>query len=248
MTNNNLGIPKYIHYCWFGPNDIPEIGRKCIDSWQKILPDYKIICWSEKNFDVSSNDFTRRAYNDKQYAFVSDYVRLKALYEYGGIYMDIDEEVVKKFDELLVNRELVACFENDKSVMVGLLATVKESDLILKFLDVYNNMGSNDNYVANPVLFTELLQKEKQLRLNGKFQELDQGKIAIYPNEYFCAYDFNVYKDNITGNTYAIQRYAGTWTGGRSVRSKKAHEILVNCIGENNYLKLKKIWKFMKGK
>lgn len=246
MKERGQLIPKYIHYCWFGPKEIPEIGKKCIESWKKNMPDYTIICWSEKNFDVESNDFTKKAYRDGQYAFVSDYVRLKALYDYGGIYMDIDEEVLKNFDDLLEDKEIVACFENNQSVMVGLLAAAKASSLIKTFLERYHNIEGEVKYIANPVIFTELLQKEKNLKLTGQYQELDHGRIAIFPNEYFCGYDFSVYKDNITANTYAIQRYAGTWTNGKSMRSKKAHELLVNCVGERNYLRIKKIWKWIK--
>lgn len=242
-------IPKKIHYCWFGGKELPPIAIECIESWKNILPDYEIVRWDESNFDVESTPFTRRAYTDKKFAFVSDYVRLFALAEQGGIYMDIDEMMFKDFSELLRGKEMVACFETDRSVMVGLLAAKKDCKIISEFIEIYDNWdlsGESVNYVANPTIFTEILQKYG-LVLDGTMQELNNGKVVIYPNEYFCGYDFAVYKEKITDNTYAVQKYAGTWTGGKSSRSKKMHELLVSTIGEKNYLRLKRVIKKIKG-
>ena len=94
-------IEKKIHYCWFGKGEMKPLMKKCIKSWKKYCPDYEIIEWNEDNFDVNSTLWTKQAYEAKKYAFVSDYVRLKVLYEHGGIYMDTDVEVVKPIDEFL---------------------------------------------------------------------------------------------------------------------------------------------------
>ena len=83
-------IPKTIHYCWFGKGEKPKIVKKCIESWKSNLNNYEIIEWNEENFDINSNVFIRQAYDNGKYAFVSDYVRVYALYNYGGIYLDTD--------------------------------------------------------------------------------------------------------------------------------------------------------------
>ena len=93
--NKKTKIPKIIHYCWFGKGKKSELIEKCIASWKKYLPDYKIIEWNESNFDINSNIYCKEAYENKKYAFVSDYVRLYAVYNYGGIYFDTDLEVLK---------------------------------------------------------------------------------------------------------------------------------------------------------
>lgn len=236
-------IPHIIHYCWFGKNDIPPVGLKCLESWREKLPDYKIIRWDESNFDINSCGFTQKAYNERKYAFVSDYVRLKALYEYGGVYLDIDELVLKDFSDLLNDREIVACFETNSSVMMGLLCAKAGSELIANFIKVYD-AWDKEYYAANPEIFTKLLL-ERGLKPNGKEQTLNNGSIIIYPNEYFCCYDFNVYKDCSNEKSYAKQLYAGTWTHGRSSMSKTMHELLAKIVGEKNYLSLKKIKKKM---
>ena len=95
-------IPKVIHYCLFGIGSKPRLVIKCIDSWKKHLPEYKIIEWNEENFDINTNIYTKQAYQVKKYAFVSDFVRLHVLYEHGGIYMDTDVEVLKILMDFLI--------------------------------------------------------------------------------------------------------------------------------------------------
>ena len=95
-----MSIPKKIHYCWFGRNPLPESAKKCIESWKKYCPAYEIIEWNEDNFDLTENRYAREAYEQKKWAFVSDYARLKIVYEQGGIYMDVDVELIKPLDEL----------------------------------------------------------------------------------------------------------------------------------------------------
>lgn len=94
-------IPKVIHYCWFGTDPIPYSLQKCMQSWGKVLPDYKLRLWSAKDFNMNLLPWTQEAFSQKAMAFVTDYVRLYALYHEGGIYMDTDVLVKKTFDPLL---------------------------------------------------------------------------------------------------------------------------------------------------
>ena len=128
-------IPKKIHYCWFGKNEMPLKMQKYVDNWKVLLPDYEIVRWDENNFDVSSVDFTDEAYNHKMWAFVSDYVRLKVLYEQGGIYLDTDVELLKNFDHLLDNDAFVG-FESrynlGSAVVAGQSGNLWIKSLLLK--------------------------------------------------------------------------------------------------------------------
>lgn len=114
-----MSIPKIIHYCWFGGGPISEADRKCMESWKKYCPDYKIIEWNEQNFEISANRYAQQAYEAKKYAFVSDYVRLAVVYEYGGIYLDTDVELVRPLDELLELPGFMG-FQNNNEVATGL--------------------------------------------------------------------------------------------------------------------------------
>ena len=97
----NIQIPKIIHYCWFGRNPLPPMAIKCIESWKKYLPDFEIKEWNEDNFDIAINPYVEEAYHMKKYAFVSDYARFWILYNYGGLYFDIDVELLKPIDDIL---------------------------------------------------------------------------------------------------------------------------------------------------
>ena len=94
-------IPKKIHYCWFGRGQMPPMALKCIESWHRYMPDYEYKLWNEDNFDINSVPYVKEAYEARKFAFVTDYVRLYALFSEGGIYMDTDVEVLKPYDDLL---------------------------------------------------------------------------------------------------------------------------------------------------
>lgn len=101
LSRGSNMIPRIIHYCWFGRNEKPKLAQKCITSWQKFCPDYKIIEWTEDNFNIDAYPYARFCYQNKKWAFLSDFVRLIVVAEYGGIYFDTDVELLKKPDELL---------------------------------------------------------------------------------------------------------------------------------------------------
>ena len=160
-------IPKIIHYCWFGKGSIPAYLQECIDTWHKNMPNYQFKCWSENNFNICMSTYVKEAYENKKYAFVSDYVRIFALYNYGGIYLDTDVIVKDKFDNFLSNKFVSGVewhkdiFEKnhskelldtegkrkDKNIMdvrgCGILAAVMMSEanvcLLKDILDYYDN-------------------------------------------------------------------------------------------------------------
>ena len=121
-------IPKIIHYCWFGNNEKPNIVKKCIASWKEHLKEYEIIEWNEKTFDINSNKFVKEAYEKGMYAFVSDYVRVYALYNYGGIYLDTDVEVKKSFNDLLDNDSIWG-FEEKNFIATSTIGACKKNKL-----------------------------------------------------------------------------------------------------------------------
>lgn len=118
-------IPKKIHYCWFGKGKMPDLSKKCIESWKKYCPDYEIIEWNEDNFDINCCDYVKEAYASKRFAFVTDYVRLYAMYTQGCIYMDTDVEVMKNLDKFLVHQAFSG-FESDIQIPTGIMDQKKD--------------------------------------------------------------------------------------------------------------------------
>jgi len=223
-------IPKVIHYCWFGRGKKPKLAKKCIESWKKYCPDYKIIEWNEDNFDLDKYEYARYMYDNKKYAFLSDFVRLQVIYENGGVYFDTDVEVLKPIDELLENRAFIG-FENDRFVNSGQgFGAEKGNSAVKLMLEEYNYFPDSfepNRPVACPDLNTYGILKCGLIK-NGSFQKLQD--IAVYPKEYFNPYDNVLNKLDVTENTYTIHWYSGSWISkGQKLRTfllRPIHRVL----------------------
>ena len=206
-------IPKIIHYCWFGRGPMPELSRKCIDSWHMHMPDYEFKLWNEDCFDISSNQYVKEAYEAKKYAFVSDYVRLLALYREGGIYMDTDVEVFKSYDPLLNLTGFIG-FEGTKyhPVGTGTIACQAKGEWVTEQLHAYDNVhfikpdGSYD-LTTNPTRITDIMVKQGFIQ-NGEKQVYKD--MHIFPVDYFCPRQ-TTGEILITENTYCDHHFMGTW-------------------------------------
>lgn len=225
-------IPKRIHYCWFGRGAKGEKEEKCIESWKKYCPDYEFVEWNEDNFDINYNSFVKEAYDNKKYAFVSDVVRLFALYNYGGIYMDTDVELVKSPDEFLSHKAFSG-FESNNWIPTGLMAGEKGFPLFKEFLDYYDDRnflledGSLDT-TTNCIIITDICKKHG-LVLNGQYQNVDG--FALYPSDYFCPFENETGKLNKTNNTIAIHWFAKSWINDSSKKTLKYTRILHRVFG-----------------
>ena len=101
VLNRRPLIPKTIHYMWLGKKTLPYGLHKCIDSWKKYCPDYEVKRWYETNYNIEKHPYMKEAYESGAYGFVPDFARLDILYEYGGIYLDTDVELLRSLDPLL---------------------------------------------------------------------------------------------------------------------------------------------------
>lgn len=206
-------IPKVIHYCWFGRGKMPESALKCIESWKKYCPDYEIKEWNEDNFDLDMYPYAREAYDNRKFAFVTDVVRLYALYHEGGVYMDTDVEVLKPLDRFLVHHAFSG-FESETDVPTGIMASVKGGQWAKENLAYYvgrhfvNEDGTFD-LNSNVKTITRLLIPHG-LKRNNTYQEID-NIITMYPKEFFCPKDYNTKEIILTDNSYCIHHFNGSW-------------------------------------
>lgn len=238
-------IPKIIHYCWFGKKNMSENEKKYIETWRKYCPDYEIKEWNEDNFNIRQNLYCEEAYKAKKWAFVSDYVRLKVLYEYGGIYMDIDVEVCKSFNNLLVYNACIG-FESDTKLSTAVIASSKKNKWIKDLLLYYDDIKfkkSNNQYdlTTNVEIITKITKELYDINLNNTLQ-IFENNIAIFPFEYFCAKDFIDGKIYRTEKTYTIHHFNGSWLSWKGRIKVLLKKILVVFLGKDFliYLKSKK--------
>lgn len=177
-------IPQIIHYCWFGKGKKPDIFNRCISSWKKYLPGWKIIEWNEENTDLTSCSFVKDAFSNKRWAFVSDFVRLIAVYEYGGIYMDTDVELFSSFGKLLECNAFMF-FQNHNQINTGLgFGAEKGNPIIKSIIDDYKNLNfsiNNLNALACPVRNTEVIKQViPEFRANNKTQYINGIQFASF--------------------------------------------------------------------
>ncbi len=239
-------IPKIIHYCWFGKGELPQLAIKCINTWKKYFPDYEIIEWNEDNFDVNINIYTKQAYENKKYAFVSDYARLWALYNYGGIYFDTDVKVLKPLDDFL-HHPAFGGFENDDKLATSTLASEKGGLWILENMNIYNNLkfingdGSFD-LTPNVRRFTNHLLTYG-LILNNTYQEFP-NLVTIYPKDYFSPKDYESSRVKLTENSHTIHLFDASWVT-RSLLSRMKGG-LKYVLGMQVYSMMSKVLLFWK--
>ena len=231
-------IPRIIHYCWFGRGPIPEMAQRCIASWHKYMPDYEYKLWNEDNFDIHCNPYVQEAYESRKFAFVTDYVRLFALYTEGGIYMDTDVEVLKPYDDLLSLTGFTG-YEGSKYLppVTGTIASEAGNEWVKEQLDAYDGIhfllpdGSMD-LTTNTVRISRIMKQGGFIQ-DGKKKEY-KG-MHIFPVEFFCPRQ-TTGEILITKDTYCDHHFLGSWSGG-----KKKKNVLLSIIGQKTMTRLIKL-------
>lgn len=204
-------IPKVIHYCWFGKNKKSRLIEKCIESWRKYAPDFEIREWNEENFDIDISPYVRQAYEQKKWAYISDYARFYILNKYGGIYLDTDVELIKPIDALLEN-DSFAGFSQPAIVATGLIFGCNKNNwLCAEVLKSYEgevfDFSSPEKVLAIGRRVTAILT-ENGLKTDGTYQIINGT--AIYPKEYFNPTDGDMHA-RIDSKAYSVHHYAATW-------------------------------------
>lgn len=225
-------INKTIHYCWFGRNPKPKLILKCIESWKRFCPDYDIKEWNEDNFDVMCCDYVREAFEAKKWAFVSDYCRFYVLYNYGGIYLDTDVELLKDLSSI---KETFIGFETEKHCASGLIRGAKKGDPICKqMLDSYHS----DHFILDDGIMNLFTVCEREtailvehgLVLNNRLQTV--AETTVYPSEFFNPTNKDTGKVTVTPNTISLHHYAASWVNRKDRLRGKIAKKLYSILGK----------------
>lgn len=233
-------IPKIIHYCWFGPAEFSEKVKYCMRSWKHLLPDYTFMLWNEQTFDLNACSFVRQAYDAGKYAFVSDYVRLHVLEEYGGIYLDTDIEVLQRFDDLLTHPIVLGT--DDVGKLTAFMAAQPHTPFFREMIRLYHGMdflladGSMNTKVNNEWLQDALYPYG--YHMEDRYQLLEQD-IVIYPCTFFHAKSLVSGKDLVTADTRCIHHHTLLWASPatRIIRWIRLR-LLVPLIGAERYRRI----------
>lgn len=240
-----MKIPKIIHYVWLGTNKKPDLFYKCLESWKKYCPDYEIKEWNESNFDFSESRFASEAYSKKKWGFVSDYIRLKVLQKFGGIYLDTDVELTKSFDDLL-DHDFLISFENDVYVETAVVGSVPNHPLLDKlcsFYYIHKFIKKNNklDMTPNTVLWTCVLKKYYGLKLKASTQVLHElanpnaPTVTVFNHDYFCPINYTTKTLNKTSNTYAIHYFDASWFSKKLKTREKFLKGLYKVLGRKTF-------------
>lgn len=233
-------IPKIIHYCWLSDDPFPLTIEKCVNSWGKYLPDYEFVLWDKKRFDISSNIWVRQAYEKKKYAFAADYIRLYALYTYGGIYLDSDVQVLKTFDDLLelpyfLGQDSQGSFE---AAVIGCEKNCTWVKHCLKYYDdrLFIDDCNRSDITTLPFIMQRIIQNIYNIiTFNRSMQsnyKLDNN-LYLFPFDFFCCKRSSDGGLVITENSYTIHHFSMSWRSPLSVILTKMKRLFVRVFGEN---------------
>jgi len=207
-------IPKILHFCWFSEEEYPALVKKCMESWVRNCPDFKIVKWNLENFDVNMARYSSEAYSAGKFTFLSDFVRLYALYEFGGVYADSDVEILKPLDRFLSHGGFIG-FESLDALNPAFWGCEPKHPIVGKLLEVYSSRaflledGSLD-LTPMPAYITPIISDTFGLKRDGSYQVLD-GDFHVYPQDYFSPKDLQTGKVRLTPNSYAVHHFAGSW-------------------------------------
>lgn len=227
---------KIIHYCWFGSAEKGLLIKDCMKTWRKVLPEYEIREWNDSDIETFDNKYVEEAAKAGKWAFVSDYARLYALYNYGGIYLDTDVEIRKSVDEFLTH-DFFSCYEyrkgsNECFPISALMGAKKGNKTIKGLLESYDNRSfikedGTFDMTPNTVTISAFFDKQYSVKppYNPEEAVTLTGNETIYPYHYFCTDD--------NGRAYAVHHFNGSW--------KKKHKVIFEgktqklIVAKNSY-------------
>lgn len=249
-----MGIPKIIHYCWFGGNPLPDLAKQCIASWKRWCPDYIIKEWNETNFDLDCCDYVQEAYQAGKWAFVSDYARFWILYHEGGLYFDTDVELIRPLNEIVAQGSFMGCEPIDPGTVdyraganpglgVGAYPGLDFYKEMLDFYQTHHFLKANGDIDTTTIVeYTSNMLKRHGWNEEGSIQKVSE--ITVYPPEYFCPMDYITGQITITPNTYSIHHYSASWHGKYDAKILSVSRFCINHFGRKAGKKLSRIFDF----
>jgi hypothetical protein len=243
LKENIRMIPKIIHYCWLSGDIIPPDYARCMETWKQKLTSYEFMLWDTKRFNIDSVLWVKQAFETGLYACAADYIRLYAVYNYGGIYLDMDMEVVKPFDELL-NTDIMLAMENHKNeyIEAGCFGAVKGHPYVKKCMEYFEETPffdpallpeimkldrSERHYFIKPLILPDLMTIVLK-------QHFSNENYSIYSHDYFTAKNIMTGEIEKTKNTFTIHHFTSKYISDRSRKMKERDQAIRRIFGESS--------------
>ncbi|MDE7407268.1 MAG: glycosyl transferase [Muribaculaceae bacterium] len=243
-------IPKIIHYCWLSNDPVPAQLQRCIDTWKPLLPDYEIWLWDFERLGDDLNDWVREAFNAKKYAFAADYVRAYALYNYGGIYMDSDVELLKSFDPFLHLPYMMCRESGTDSIEAACIGAEKGHPFFKALVEYYHDrhfVRSDGSFEDTPMPYIFIATAKKNALTikdipTPEYFDADPNTLSVLPSYYFSPINLETMQMDLAPQTVAIHRFAATWRTPAH-RAKKRFQRLIGPTLTTICIRIKKIVK-----
>lgn len=215
-------IPKRIHCFWFSKEKKTALAEKCMESWRRICHDYEITEWNTDSYDVTTNTYMYQAYQEKNWAYVSDYARLDVVYRYGGIYLDLDVILLKRPD-LLLRHDFFIGFDYYRGIEAAAFGARQGCPVLKEMLEIYKNKkfdpDTGTNLLNLQPIYLDRFFEAKGFQINGRYQEKDG--IAIYPKEIFSARNIFTMEDDIQTETIGVHCCVSGWLSEKRTKMKQ---------------------------
>jgi len=243
-------IPKTIHYCWLSDDPFPKEIQECLESWKKNLPDFTFKKWDTTRFDIDSVAYVSEAFGERKWAFASDYIRLFALYTEGGIYLDIDVFVIKRFDDFLRHRffSAIECYPglNDElQIQAAVMGSEKGHPFVRDCMSYYENSSfintdGTYNELISPILYSKVAENYG-FKYENQSQRL-QEDIMLYSIQ-----EIAPLPDFVSKNTKMVHCCAGSWRWEKkSAVARIIHTAKDTVVRLLVIIGLKKTWNWKK--
>lgn len=219
----NQQIPKVIHYCWFGKQEIPEKNKRCIESWKKYCPDYEIIEWNERNYDLKKNRYMYQAYQMGKYGYVPDYARIDLLCHYGGVYFDTDVELIKNIDELLYLQGFTSFEEYPMVNFGGGSGSIKGLEILEEILKYREKIDFIDQDGGANLLTCGFYETMPLLRHGLKIAGCVQNVkgLTVLSSDYFHVKSSVTKEIHIRENTFGVHDFNWSWVTEKQKEEQK---------------------------
>ncbi len=231
-------IPQVIHSFWFSNDQIPDIYRKCMDSWSRIMTDTEIKIWDSQSYDADAHTFTSSAYKEKRWAYVSDYARLDILYRYGGIYLDMDVMLIKPLTDMLNCRGFFGYDVHGNIDLGNGFGSEAGNPLLGSLIEKYNDITFTDRAICMQPDFLRQAFIDMGIGCRGDYEEKN-GNI-FYPRNIFSPYDsISHIRFADMSRTYSAHLYNSGWLD--DIQAKKrddrysGYEAVIDLISEEEF-------------